>query len=385
MQNNITQILFALLRSAVSGDRLTEQEKILYSQEMFPKLMGVARKHAVEHLLVYGLSRNGFSMEEKSWQREQLKTVCHVEQKIYEQKRIYRALENAEIPFVPLKGTVLRQYYPEAWMRSSVDMDILVPEEQIDKAVEYLIKECAYTYECKGDHDVILWSPGKHCLELHYSLMPSDFDRSYSGLLSKVWQYTVPNAQSAYHWELTDDMFYFYHVAHMAKHFELGGCGIRPFIDLWILEGIPGADRERRDALLAEGGLLRFANAARALSRVWFGEAAHTEITQKMERYILRGGLFGSVENAVAVGQQRQGNKLKYILSRVFLPYTTLKYQFPCLQKHKWLTPLFQVVRWFRLLLPARSKKALQELRKSSKHSAEEARQMQVFLENIGL
>ena len=29
-------------------------------------------------------------------------------------------LEEAKIPYIPLKGTVLRDYYPEAWMRTSL-------------------------------------------------------------------------------------------------------------------------------------------------------------------------------------------------------------------------------------------------------------------------
>lgn len=29
---------------------------------------------------------------------------------------------------------------------------------------------------------------------------------------------------------MKEEMFYFYHIAHLAKHFEVGGCGIRQII-----------------------------------------------------------------------------------------------------------------------------------------------------------
>ena len=39
----------------------------------------------------------------------------------------------------------------------------------------------------------------------------------------------------------------------MAKHFENGGCGVRPFIDLWILNHRRPFDRAKRESLLRDG------------------------------------------------------------------------------------------------------------------------------------
>ena len=97
-------------------------------------------------------------------------------------------------------------------------------------------------------------------------------------------------------------MFYFYYIAHMAKHFvETGGCGIRPFLDIWVLNHRIDFDREKRDKLLSDGGLDVFAKQAELLSEVWFGNAEHTEITRQMETYILRGGVYGANTNRIAV------------------------------------------------------------------------------------
>ena len=52
-----------------------------------------------------------------------------------EQGRVRKCLEEAEIPFILLKGAVVRDFYPEAWMRTSSDIDVLVPRGELSHAV----------------------------------------------------------------------------------------------------------------------------------------------------------------------------------------------------------------------------------------------------------
>ena len=55
------------------------------------------------------------------------------------------------------------------------------------------------------------------------------------GVLAQIWDTAVSAGPGSHRLLLADEMFYFYHIAHMVKHFEVGGCGIRPFLDLWIM------------------------------------------------------------------------------------------------------------------------------------------------------
>ena len=184
---------------------------------------------------------------------------------------------------------------------------------------------------------------------------------------------------------MTDEMFYFYHIAHMAKHFENGGCGIRPFIDLWILDGIQEADQEKRDKLLLQGNLLKFANAVRKLSRIWFENEKYDFTSQQMEDYILTGGVYGNNENRITVQQQKKGGRIKYALSKIFIPYDVIKFHYPILQKHIWLTPFMEVRRWFKLIFCGHAKRTINELKYNQTISADKADATKNFLENIGL
>jgi hypothetical protein len=93
----------------------------------------------------------------------------------------------------------------------------------------------------------------------------------------------------------------------MAKHFENGGCGIRPFIDLWILDRNFEADTLGRDELLRAGGLSQFADVLRKMNLCWIENEEYDEVSYQMQEYILYGGAYGTSENRVAIQQKKHG------------------------------------------------------------------------------
>ena len=161
-------------------------------------------------------------------------------------------------------------------------------------------------------------------------------------------------------------MFYYYHMAHMAKHFLAGGCGLRPFLDIWVLQHKVQPDSDSRQQLLERGQLSGFARAAEKLSAIWFAGATMDEHSKSLEAFVLSGGTYGSLENQVTLQQAKKGSKLRFLWERIFLPYSFLKYGYPVLQKHKWLTPVFWVVRWFRLLTGGGIRRSVSELKTST-------------------
>ena len=179
--------------------------------------------------------------------------------------------------------------------------------------------------------------------------------------------------------------FYFYHIAHMAKHFENGGCGIRPFIDLWILDHTVDGNKDERDALLERGELLAFANVSRALSEVWIGGCEADALTLKMQDFLLHGGAFGSSDNRVAIQQKKKGGRFGYLMSRIFVPTAKLKRYYPILERHPWLMPVMQVRRWFMLLDPEVAKMARSEIVANRNIDNEKSVEMNGFLADIGL
>lgn len=387
MKDDITHILFSTLRSVFHGNQMSDTDKKSVTKEALPELMRIAQKHDIAHLTALGLLNNKLVDPEIKPQIQMFTFTAafRYEKLNYELKRACDTLEKAKIPFIPLKGAVMRKYYPEPWMRTGCDIDILVHKKDLKNAVSYLVENLEYTKHRQNSHDVSLFTTSGTHIELHYELIENGLANSASKILADVWDTVTPKEGCSYYYEMPDDMFYFYHIAHMAKHFENGGCGIRPLIDLYILDSIMGADIEKRDALLEKGKLLRFAQMARKLSRVWLENDRLDYVTEKMQRYIIRGGLYGTNENRIAVQQQKKGGKLQYALSKIVIPYNTIKFHYPILQKHRWLTPIMQVRRWGKLVFCGHAKRAICELLYNKSISKSQADDIKVFLSEVGL
>lgn len=386
MEQNLITILFALIRSAILGTEMADAEKALCSSELLSELMKISKRHDVAHLVALGLKNNGLlSPEDKEAEGEVVRAVFRYERLNHDYKKLCSALEAAEIPFIPLKGSILRAYYPAPWMRTSCDVDILVHREDVERAISCLTENLKYTAGGRGTHDVSLYSPLKNHIELHFDLVEEGRANNAIEILRSVWENCFSCGECKYRFEMSDAFFYFYHVAHMAKHFEGGGCGIRPFIDLYILDNMENADRDGRNKLLERGGLLKFAEAARELSLVWLEGKETSDLSRKLESFLLHGGAYGSFDNRVALQQKKKGGRVGYMLSRAFIPYERLVRYYPVLEKHRWLMPAMQVRRWFMLFRPSVAKMAKKEIAVNGKMEGSRADAMNDFLNEIGL
>lgn len=351
---NKEELLLALTRNVICGEATSEETVAVCTPEMLEQVCALAYKHDLQHLVGQAVSKMALPESEAltKCKKAAMQAFVRYMQQNNEYTQVCRVLEEANIPYIPLKGSVLRDYYPEPWMRTSCDADILVKEEVLDTATALLVEKLGYTAGGKSDHDISLYSPSGVHLELHYDTIQERYEvNGCREVLGRIWDHAAPKEQGSCHLWLTDEMFYFYHMAHMAKHFAVGGCGVRAFLDIWIMNHKMSFNKEKRDALLQEGGLLQFAQAAESVSEVWFSNAKPSEMDIAVSDYILRASLYGDKANRAAVGQARSGGKLKYLLTqRVFMPYNYLKDEYPILKEKKWLTPAYQVVRWVRML-----------------------------------
>ena len=290
-----------------------------------------------------------------------------------ELRQICTALEEKGIRYMPLKGSIIRSYYPSPEMRTSCDIDILVPVEDVDAAADYLVSELDYTFERRCSHDVSLYSPSKVHLELHFDLI-EDNER-VAAVLADIWDRA---SVDGCRYNMTNEHFTVYHIAHMAEHYVHGGCGVRNFLDLYIAKHKMGYDEAAVEKMLADCGLDKFAAAAFKLADIWFSQGEHDELTLEMQDYVMQAGVYGNLENNIAVAQ---GNKsgIGYALSRIFMPYAKLKRYYPVLDKYPILFPFYQVVRWVEFIFRKDKSRAFAEL----KHSGNVDREKQMRLKSM--
>lgn len=393
--NTIENMLITLLRAGICGGEIDNATKENINEENLEKLYKLAQSHDVAHIVADVLFKQSLMPDGEiavRYKRSLMMSILRYQQLSFELNRIRALFEENQIPYMPLKGSVLRKYYPEPWLRTSCDIDILVNRKDLQRAADLLVHKFNYATARKGSHDWSFFSGDNAHIELHYDLIEQEAlsknqprHKWNTAYLGDIWSYSAPADHKSSEYKMTAEMFYYYHIAHMAKHFESGGCGVRTFIDLWILNNKFEYNRNEAEKLLSESGLLQFEHGVRTLSEVWFSNAEADELTKATESYVLKGGVYGNTENRVAFQQNKRGSKLKFAISRIFLPYEFLRFQYPVLQKQKWLLPICQVRRWFRLVFFGRVKRSVTEFRINQGLTDEKIKDTAELLKRLGL
>lgn len=387
-QESLIDLLFLLIGFEVFGKPIKDIEKYDFSPETLEKLLKVSRAHDIAHLVASALRKLGkLGNDEisKDLNRQQVLAVTRNERITLDQKKISDALERAGIDFLPLKGAVIREYYPEPFMRTSGDIDIFIEHDRLDDVKRVFLEELSYKEGGEWINEKSFFSKYNTHIEVHFFIERDESSKApEKKVLYDAWRHAYTKEGKKHEKALPWEYFYLYHIVHMVKHFSGGGCGIKPYIDLFILNNIIGIDKKKRDALLKKYKLLDFSNHSDYLSDVWFSDSVHNDLTLKMQFYIVNGGVFGSLENKVTFRRTKKG-RFGYILSLIFIRYGRFKYKYPIVIKYKILYPFVQVYHWLKLVFCGGFKLLLNAYKKNENVSKETVNETSKFLKDIGL
>lgn len=253
-------------------------------------------------------------------------------------------------------------------------------EGNLERAVTLLEEKTDFISQHRNYHDVSMVSKQVH-LELHFSIK-ENMD-NIDSLLSQVWNYAEPTGEGS-KYKLTPEYQIFHVIAHMSYHMVHGGLGIRPFIDLWLLRNKTTYDEATVREYCENCGILKFYETSCELSDSWLSNKLYTETTRALEEYCLKGGVFGNVELAGA-GNQREFRGISYLFKRLFVSNNVLKEMYPGLRKKPFLSPAYQVRRWFRLLNRDKRTHAIAEIRRTYNTKSETIDSFDKLLTSVGL
>lgn len=387
---DLTRLLTDLIARAACGKDLLRLDGIPSEGELH-LLCQYAKAQDLAHLLMAPLDELGLLLEGSELRLElekQVYTAIYRSERLgYELAELSRVLEGAGILHIPLKGAVLRELYPELWMRTSTDIDVLVHAEDAERAAELLVSELGYQSPWLSERDIQLIAPSGLHLELHFKTIEERVLSDAHAVLSRIWEHASPDKGCNCRLVLDGAMLHFYLVAHAAKHLKYAGFGIRPFLDLWLLRRGAEIDGEVSLALLAEGHLTEFAAVAEHLAEVWFSGAEHTETTARLARYVLSGGIHGSRENMIALENVRHG-RLGSSMRLIFLPYRQMKLKYPSLERHRLARlalPFYHLHRWFSLLFRRRVRSSIRILQDNGRIGAERGGEVKLLLQELHL
>lgn len=345
-------------------------------------ISGIASKQKVLPVIVGGLKNLGRSdLITEQLLKSEAKAIYDYTQRKVSLEEIANALEQASIAYIPLKGSVLRDYYPQPWMRTSSDIDVLIHKDDVDKAIRVLESETDFKFLRRDCHDIHFVNEHVH-LELHFS-----FEYAVSKIdnaLSDPWANAF-SVNYSYRYSFTTEYNMFYIVAHAAKHFiQNGGVGIRPILDIYVLKTHTDFNEEIVMALCDNAGVLGFYKTCCKLIDVWFKGDSHNELSQSFEDIVISGGVFGSKHLKMVSNKRRDSGK-KYISGRIFKTSEELKNYYPKCRKYPILVPYYQVVRWTKVFDVNKTKDYITEFKQADSIDQSEVEKYDKLLKAMGL
>lgn len=325
------ELFHALLRSAISTG---ENVDLQGAEELVGEVLLMAKAQDVLLLICSSIERNkGILSTEHKNNRAQ--GIYQYIQNNHTLKKANEVLKSGEIRYIPLKGAVIKNLYPEPWMRYSCDIDILVQEKDIEKAIGLLVKAGFTTDNKREYHDVSLYYGTTH-LELHFNIC-ENIPR-IDNTLSQVWKHTEP--VDAYEYRETNEFFAFHILAHMLYHFLRGGSNIKQFVDFYLLRKNNMYDEEKLKQLLSGCRLGKFYKViCEFTDNIMNGK--ETDLTHEIEKMVFNGGLILRSKQSDNVSIAVGGGIGKYILKSVFIPKREMEWIYPILKKHPILLPHF--------------------------------------------
>lgn len=255
-----------------------------------------------------------------------------------EAKKLVKELPARGIRVLPLKGSILKEFYPQARYRQMADVDILIDRKNMEKA-HTVMKELGYQYKGGDSEDTVdkYYKPPCVSIEIHSHLMHYHAENHKKYL--DIWE-RCKEENGVYHMNWDD--YYLFLMEHFAKHFNESGSGIRFVLDIYIF--LEAKKKELHPEYLKkkqkELGLEEFCREMEEIAYRWFD--GRPEIRDsKYETVILLAGIFGIRQWAYAGQQKKYLEKYKnpgiakgmYLLCRLFPDYHAMAAQYPFLRK----------------------------------------------------
>ena len=326
-------------------------------------LYSFTQAHSLSGITAFALDYAGIHDEAFTWAKGQ--AVRKAVMLSMDREKVIRALESAGVWYMPLKGSVLMNYYPAVGMREFSDCDILIDESRTDD-VKTIMRGLGFSVVEAGEfhHDAYFRQPLSN-FEMHRKLFSDTREAKLCEYYADTKSRLLKDESNNYGWHFSTEDFYIYMTAHEFKHYNYGGTGLRSLVDVYVFmkRFAEILDWEYLARELDSAGLTDFERINRTLSLKLFDGQELTHEERGMLEYILNSGTYGTAENFVMNRMQAHPqSKLKYLLSRIFPPMSDIRDNHPFYYKHKILIPILIV---HRLLKAAGRKRraALQEIR----------------------
>jgi hypothetical protein len=346
----MTSFQSGFLSLLLSG--LTGSEPVLPEDFSMDDAYRVAEKHQVLPLIYYGAMNHPTLGSHPVMARFFERACTYISHSANQQEKveeICRRLDKAGVDFMPLKGTILKSFYPSPEMRVMGDADILVRMEDYP-TIAPIMRSLPGLAMPESDHEYTWMLPGKVTVELHKRLIPS-YNEDYYAYYGDGWRLARPVAEGSHRFEMSREDTLIYLFTHFAKHYRDKGAGVKYVVDFFVYRrACPEIDLKYVEGEMKKLRLWDFYCNVMRLVDVWFEGAPTDEKSDFLTHKIFDDGVFGKEENGIVstgvkLSKSTGAVKQKRMLQLVFPGYRSMCGKYPVLKKWAILLPIFWIWR----------------------------------------
>lgn len=304
-------------------------------------LFEFSQKHSISALIGYALEKADLLPPAVSKVYLKQRKLALVKYATQEQElcKITAHLRAHNIKYMLLKGSVLKHLYPAPELRSMCDIDIQYDRAHLPQLKEIMLPLGYSLAEASGtDNANESYSKAPFMyIEFHGWLYDKNLPL-YCDYFGNDFRRTVPvdGCEVKY----SDEDFLVFLLAHFAKHYFLGGIGLRSLADVWLYFKKKALDLDYVFTQLKAIKLDEFTRIIlKAANAVFEGEAAAG--LEDVIDYCLHSGTYGTVER-IATMNAVDESRLAYTLKRVFPKKEFMTQKYPIISKH----PLLLAPMW---------------------------------------
>lgn len=236
----------------------------------------------------------------RKWQQETLSCVYFFKLQNEQLLKILSTAERKGVDILLLKGSVIKDLYPIPELRTMSDYDGLIKNEQLDLVKEVFISE-GYNIAKENDETIEFEKEGCLKFEFFYSVFTKIKKDEKFGL--DLWENAIP-VVGQHIKRPSDENFLVHLLAHLIKHLNTRGAGIRNLADISLFVMKNELDYEY---IISQMKLLNsekiFYGIMKAAEK-YFGvelsvdcQDIEPDMVDKLILYMMENGVYGVTEN----------------------------------------------------------------------------------------
>ena len=358
-----SELLIYLMACSLQG---TEPEGAPLANIDLEALLRLAKAHSVSAMVCMALEQtdafqHAAETTRLKWLEAKNKAIRKNMLLDAERHQLEKEFAEHGIWYMPLKGSILKDWYPKFGMREMADNDILFDPSGREQVREIFQNRGYKTVSFgKLNHDVYEKAP-IYNFEMHVSLFHGRY-KELAEQYENVKELLLPVDGTAYQFAFTPEDFYVFALAHAHKHYSHSGTGVRTLADIYVMDRHLGdiMDRDEVEQKLTQLGIAEYEQHSRVLAEKLFSavrplaEIELTEDEKEMLLYYCDSTTYGTFDNRVNNRlHELQKNteaitlrtKLKYCCVRLFPGREFCKLHYPFVYRHPWTLPFFWVWR----------------------------------------